>query len=89
MLILVLPGSKIHAAFHGNWAHAKFSRLVLCNIFAFFMVLYGYDPYQEETCLWGFRPGLTQTGLYNHKKWLDFKVVILDLGGVVIVLSMQ
>ena len=51
------------------------------------MVLYGYDPYQEETCLWGFRPGLTQTGLYNHKN--GKKVEILDLVGEVIVLSMQ
>ena len=71
MLILDLPGSKIRAGFYGDWAHAKFTCLVLCNIFAFFMVLYGYDPYQEETCLWGFPLGLTQTDLYNHKKWLE------------------
>ena len=24
-----------------------------------------------KTCLQGFRPGLTQTRLYNHKRWLE------------------
>ena len=25
----------------------------------------------EKTFLRGFRPGLTQTGLYNHRRWLE------------------
>ena len=29
------------------------------------------EPHQEKTCLRGFRPGLTQTWLYNHRSWLE------------------
>ena len=29
------------------------------------------EPGLEKTCLRGFRPGLTQTRLYNHRRWLD------------------
>ena len=29
-----------------------------------------YEP-REKTGLQGFRPGPTQTGLYNHRRWLD------------------
>ena len=29
------------------------------------------EPHRERTCLQGFRPGPTQTGLYGHRKWLD------------------
>ena len=25
----------------------------------------------EKTCLWGFRLGHTQIGLYNHRRWLE------------------
>ena len=25
-----------------------------------------YEPRHVRTCLWGFRPGPTQTGLYSH-----------------------
>ena len=28
-------------------------------------------PRGENTCLRGFRPGLTQTGLYNNRRWLE------------------
>ena len=33
------------------------------------LILYSdlYEPHREKTCLLGFRPGLTQTGLYSHK----------------------
>ena len=27
------------------------------------------EPRSEKTGLRGFRPGLTQTGLYNHTRW--------------------
>ena len=30
-----------------------------------------YEPHHVKTCLWGFRPGKTQTGLYNNRRWLD------------------
>ena len=29
-----------------------------------------HEPGNEKTCLWAFRQGLTQTGLYSHKRWL-------------------
>ena len=30
-----------------------------------------YEPRCEKTGLQGFRPGPTQTGLYNHRRWLE------------------
>ena len=30
-----------------------------------------YEPRCEKTGLRGFRPGPTQTGLYNHTRWLE------------------
>ena len=30
-----------------------------------------FEPRCEKTGLRGFRPGPTQTGLYNHKRWLE------------------
>ena len=30
-----------------------------------------FEPRCEKTCLWGFRPVPTQTGLYNHRRWLE------------------
>ena len=29
------------------------------------------EPVREKTNNLGFRPGLTQTGLYSHKRWLE------------------
>ena len=26
---------------------------------------------REKTCPPGFRPGVTQTGMYNHRRWLE------------------
>ena len=26
---------------------------------------------REKTCLWGFLPGSTQTGLCSHRRWLE------------------
>ena len=36
-------------------------------------VKFRYDLCHEKTCLWGFRPGLTQTKLYSHGDgyWLE------------------
>lgn len=39
--------------------------------------LFLYEPRHDKTCLRGFRPGSAQTGLYNHRRWLE----ISDLGG--------
>ena len=30
-----------------------------------------YEPRCEKTGLRGFRPGPTQTGLYNNRRWLE------------------
>ena len=30
-----------------------------------------YEPRCEKTGLWGFRPGPTQTELYNDTRWLE------------------
>ena len=30
-----------------------------------------YEPRCEKTGLRGFRPGLTQTGLYSHRRWRE------------------
>ena len=30
-----------------------------------------YELHHKETCLWGFRPGPTQTRLYNHRRGLE------------------
>ena len=43
-------------------------------------------PYQtvgEKTCLWGFRPGSTQAGLYPHRRWLQ-RVKISDSRRVIV-----
>ena len=29
------------------------------------------EPVHEKTNILGFQPGLTQTGLYSHKRWLE------------------
>ena len=29
------------------------------------------EPHCEKTCLWGFQPGPTQTGLYGHRRLLE------------------
>ena len=30
-----------------------------------------FEPCHEKTCHRGIRPVLTQTGLYNHRRWLE------------------
>ena len=42
-----------------------------------------YEPRSEETGLRGFRPCLTQTGLYNHKRWIEnLKFLISKVEGL-------
>ena len=31
------------------------------------------EPCHEKTCLQCFQPGLTQTGLYNYRRWLEVR----------------
>ena len=28
-----------------------------------------FEPRREKTCFLGFRPGPSQTGLYDHRRW--------------------
>ena len=37
----------------------------------FYLVKTLHEPRREKTYLRGFRPGPTQTGLYNNRKWLE------------------
>ena len=34
-------------------------------------IIYLYEPKCQKTCLPGLKPGLTQTGLYSHRRWLE------------------
>ena len=58
------------------------NNLGLCDLLLEFyvLVLFGilskmelgiYEPRREKTGLRGFRPGLTQTGLYSHRSRLE------------------
>ena len=33
--------------------------------------MHTFEPVHEKTNNLGFRPGLTQTGLYKHRRWLE------------------
>ena len=35
------------------------------------MYIGNHEPHREKTCLQGFRPGLTQTELFSHKRQLE------------------
>ena len=35
------------------------------------VILFKHEPRHEKTCLLGFPPGPTQTGLYSHERWLE------------------
>ena len=52
---------------HGQlYLQLKFSKTDLSCAFYF-----TFEPLHEKTNNLGFRPGLTQTGLYNHKSRLE------------------
>ena len=38
---------------------------------AIFFLLHLFEPVRDKTNNLGFRPGLTQTGLYKHRRWLE------------------
>ena len=39
--------------------------------------LWPFEPRCEKTGLRGFRPGTTQTGLYNHTRWLEARNFVI------------
>ena len=41
-------------------------KITCCNL-----VQILFEPVHEKTNNLGFRPGPTQTGLYNHRRWLE------------------
>ena len=41
-----------------------------------------YEPRCEKTGLRGFLPGPTQTGLYNHRRWLEAEISHLGSRGI-------
>ena len=43
-----------------------------------------FEPRCEKTGLWGFQPGPTQTGLYNHTGWLEAEISYLGSRGIVL-----
>ena len=45
--------------------------LIILWVLRIFCVGLPYAPRCEKTGLRGFRPGPTQTGLYNHTRWLE------------------
>ena len=55
----------------------KFTALIYCiiSIVYYIMQVFSssqlFEPVHEKTNNLGFRPGLTQTGLYNHRRWLE------------------
>ena len=47
-------------------AHQNIEKLTV-----YFIFLVAFEPRCEKTGLQGFRPGLTQTRLYSHRRWLE------------------
>ena len=41
---------------------------IICGLLSNFVVCFQYEPCCEKTGLRGFRPGLTQTGRYGHRR---------------------
>ena len=36
------------------------------------------EPRREKSCLRGFQPASTQTGLYNHRRWIEALDLLLS-----------
>ena len=53
-----------------NWP-AQLQKLAKCLNFHI-------EPRSEKTGLRGFRPGLTQTGLYSNRRGLNFLIYVVD-----------
>ena len=46
-------------------------KIMNCSQAAELAFAFTYEPRHEQTGLWGFRPGLTQTNLYSHRSRLE------------------
>ena len=55
----------------GRWMHACAVCAWINGQVIVLMVRYKYEPLHEETCILGFQPSPTQTGLYSHRRWLE------------------
>ena len=62
MLHLVLSCQDIFGVVYLTF-HLVFDRLILLD-----------DLHHEKTCLWGFQPSPTQTGLYSHRDGLRIEI---------------
>ena len=45
--------------------------IILLDLYCNYSKIKPFEPRCEKTGLRGFRPGPTQTGLYNHTRWLE------------------
>ena len=41
------------------------------NLFAIYIYIVIFEHVRKKTNNLGLRPGLTQTGLYSHRRWLE------------------
>ena len=57
-------GKSLHLSFFPNFLNNNTQTLMLDHLFK-------YEPRCEKTNLQGFQPGLTQTGLYNQRTWIQ------------------
>ena len=59
--------------FSGNynppWTNKTFLAARICRKENLLILI--IEPVREKTNNLGFRPGLTQTGLYSHRRWLE------------------
>ena len=44
---------------------------IIVVILLWYLACLTFEPVREKTNNLGFRPGLTQTGMYNHRRWLE------------------
>ena len=57
------------SVFHENLCHGSslvVAVLMTTHNIGFIVEIFIIEPSSEKTDLWGFRPGSTQIGLYNH-----------------------
>ena len=65
---MCLMGTKDHTFLHADSEdsdHPRWTQLLVSSSNG------TYEPRCEKTGLRGFRPGLTQTGLCSHRRWLE------------------
>ena len=82
-ILCCIKTSRIYGVFEKQWiGHFKQgSVVVLLRTFCLYRALtidcsnffidFVFEPCYEKTCLRGFGPCSTQTGLYNHRRWIE------------------